>query len=82
MTSGNQSETQVEEGLITFEAPFSLERSEPLSKLDISYELVGPPGAPVVMVMGGISATRHVASNDHNRRHGWWEDFVGPSTLR
>ena len=35
-----------------------------------NHELIGPPGAPVVVALGGISASRHVA--------GWWgADVVG-----
>ncbi len=34
-----------------------------------NHELIGPPGAPVVAVLGGISASRHVA--------GWWPAVVG-----
>ena len=35
-----------------------------------AYELVGPPSAPVVIVLGGISAGRHIAS--------WWDGVSGP----
>ena len=42
-----------------------------------SYELVGPSGAPVVAVLGGISASRHVTSTAPDPRAGWWEDVVG-----
>jgi homoserine O-acetyltransferase/O-succinyltransferase len=45
---------------------------------EISYEIVGPRGAPVVAVLGGISATRHVTSSASNPDAGWWEDIVGP----
>lgn len=41
-------------------------------------ELVGPPEAPVVVALGGISAHRHVTSTDDDRSPGWWEGFVGP----
>src|SRR5213078_2247737 len=41
------------------------------------FELVGEPGAPVVVVLGGISATRHVASTDRDPSPGWWDDIVG-----
>jgi homoserine O-acetyltransferase len=34
-----------------------------------SYELTGAHGAPLVVVLGGISATRHVST--------WWADVVG-----
>jgi homoserine O-acetyltransferase/O-succinyltransferase len=43
----------------------------------VSYELVGPPDAPVVVVLGGISASRHVTRSEHDTRPGWWEDIVG-----
>lgn len=44
----------------------------------VSYELAGPLGAPVVAVLGGISATRHVTSNAIDPQQGWWEEVVGP----
>ena len=43
----------------------------------VSYEIVGPIGAPVVAVLGGISATRHVTSTAIDPRSGWWEAAVG-----
>lgn len=42
-----------------------------------SHELSGPPGAPVVLALGGISATRHLASSDADPSPGWWEHVVG-----
>jgi len=44
----------------------------------VSYELIGPRGAPVVAVLGGISATRHVTASASSPEAGWWEDVVGP----
>ena len=41
-------------------------------------EIVGPPDAPVVVVLGGISASRHVTSSSANPCPGWWEQFCGP----
>jgi homoserine O-acetyltransferase len=41
------------------------------------YELIGEPGAPVVVVLGGISATRHVAANENDPTPGWWDEIVG-----
>lgn len=43
-----------------------------------AYELNGPRHAPVVVVLGGISATRHVASSAWDPFPGWWEEVVGP----
>jgi homoserine O-acetyltransferase len=39
--------------------------------------VVGPADGPVVVALGGISATRHVTSNDIDPSEGWWEDIVG-----
>ena len=52
-----------------------------LSELDpkaVRYEIIGLRGAPVVAVLGGISASRHVASSPSDPSPGWWEDVVGP----
>lgn len=44
----------------------------------VRYEIIGPHGAPVVAVLGGISSSRHVASSALDPTAGWWEDVVGP----
>jgi homoserine O-acetyltransferase len=41
-------------------------------------EIVGPRGAPVIAVLGGISASKHVTSSASDPSPGWWEDVVGP----
>ena len=43
----------------------------------IRYEIAGVAGGPVVAVLGGISATRHVTSSTSDQRRGWWDDVVG-----
>ena len=59
----------------------------------IEYRLVGKPNAPVILVMGGISADMFVTneeqlsslnicdSNDStiNLKKGWWHDIAGPA---
>jgi len=42
-----------------------------------AFEIIGPDSAPVVLVLGGISATRHVVSSEHDPSPGWWDDIVG-----
>lgn len=42
-----------------------------------TYELIGAAGAPVTLVMGGISATRHIARSASDPTPGWWEGVVG-----
>jgi homoserine O-acetyltransferase len=44
---------------------------------DVRYEIVGPRAAPVVAVLGGISATKHVTASASDPSPGWWEDVVG-----
>jgi homoserine O-acetyltransferase/O-succinyltransferase len=39
------------------------------------YTLVGAANAPVIAVLGGISATRHVVSN--GEQPGWWSAIAG-----
>ena len=43
-----------------------------------NYEIVGPDDAPVVVALGGISASRHVTSTDENAAPGWWQEIAGP----
>jgi homoserine O-acetyltransferase len=42
------------------------------------YELVGPAHAPVVLALGGISSSRHVAQWQPDEPPGWWDGVVGP----
>lgn len=47
-------------------------------RLRLNYELVGPEGAPVVFVAGGISANRHVAANALEPESGWVQGLLDP----
>ena len=47
-------------------------------ELRIACEWQGPAWAPAVVVAGGISAHRHVASSQAYPESGWWEAQVGP----
>jgi homoserine O-acetyltransferase len=40
------------------------------------YLIDGPPGAPVIAVLGGISATRHITTTAEHK--GWWSAIAGP----
>lgn len=48
------------------------------SHVSLDYELSGPPGAPLLVVLGGISATRHVTATASDPRDGWWQSQVAP----
>jgi homoserine O-acetyltransferase/O-succinyltransferase len=39
----------------------------------LAYELLGPPGAPLLIVAGGISAGRHVLASYDFPEPGWWQ---------
>ena len=41
------------------------------------YEVSGPRGAPTIVVLGGISANRHVCGNGVDPSPGWWEGVAG-----
>jgi homoserine O-acetyltransferase len=53
-------------------------RAEPARRdPPLSYELIGRPRAPVVVVLGGISSRRHVAATAADPSPGWWDAQVG-----
>lgn len=41
------------------------------------YTLVGRTDAPIVVALGGISATRHVVFGDAPSKPGWWANIAG-----
>jgi homoserine O-acetyltransferase len=43
----------------------------------LCHELIGAAGAPVVLALGGISASRHVVSSGVDPSPGWWEGLGG-----
>ncbi len=46
--------------------------------VDVSYEVHGPEHAPAFVVLGGISAGRHLAPTLADASPGWWPGVVGP----
>lgn len=42
------------------------------------YEVSGPADAPVVVVLGGISASAHVTATARDPAPGWWSAIAGP----
>lgn len=61
----------------------ALERGETLHADVAHARLYGKDGAPIIVVLGGISATRFVADGGRNNR-GWWSTLVrngGPIDL-
>lgn len=44
----------------------------------VRYSVYGPPWAPPIVVLGGISADRHLCATPENPAPGWWLGVVGP----
>jgi homoserine O-acetyltransferase/O-succinyltransferase len=57
---------------IDLAAPFALESGDLLPDAQLSVRRYGSDDAPLVVVMGGISADRRLCGGD-----GWWGDIVG-----
>ena len=55
--------------------PFTLYYGDALPDAKVAFRLVGPGDAPVIAVLGGISAHRIVESS---AGEGWWPEIVGP----
>jgi homoserine O-acetyltransferase len=56
---------------------FPLARGGALRGAVLAFERQGPPDAPVLAVLGGISAGRHVSAHAAVPGPGWWEGAVG-----
>jgi homoserine O-acetyltransferase len=59
-------------------SPFPLVHGRALTGAVLAFERQGPPGAPTIVVLGGISAGRHVCASAAVPERGWWEGIVGP----
>ena len=63
--------------VVHLDGPVALEHGGRIDRPRIAYELLGNVEHPLVIVLGGISAGRHVASSDADPAPGWWESIVG-----
>jgi homoserine O-acetyltransferase len=63
----------VKDSVLRLPAGWPLHHGDILADPRVAYRLVGPEGAPVVAVLGGISAHRYLAEPE-----GWWPGLVGP----
>jgi homoserine O-acetyltransferase/O-succinyltransferase len=61
------------EGIAQWAGAFGLHHGGALDRVAVAWRLVGPERAPVVAVLGGISAHRRVVAEDQ----GWWAPLVG-----
>lgn len=65
-------EPLVRDEVLALPAPWRLHHGDELPDAHIAFRLVGPADAPVIAVLGGISAHRVV-----NGEEGWWPELVG-----
>ena len=68
---------QVREGVLAVPGELKLHFGGTLESVSIAWRLAGPATAPVVVAIGGISASRRVWLPDEPRG-GWWHEVVGP----
>ena len=68
---------QVREGVLAVPGEMKLHFGGKLESVSIAWRLAGPAGAPVVVAIGGISASRRVWVPEE-ARGGWWHEVVGP----
>lgn len=71
-------EPTVREGVLEIPGELALHHGGRLTGARLGWRLVGPATAPVVCVMGGISASRYVCLGDRERS-GWWSEIAGPA---
>jgi homoserine O-acetyltransferase len=66
-------EPPVHDAALPLPNPWRLHYGDVLADARIAFRLVGPEDAPVVVVVGGISAHRQI-----DGAPGWWPEIVGP----
>ncbi len=62
------------DAVLQLPAPWRLHHGDSLENPRVAFRLVGPRDAPVVAVLGGISAHRYLIGPE-----GWWPAMVGPN---
>lgn len=68
---------------LTLPASFKLDFATLNEPVTVKARLTGPENAPVVLVLGGISANRNVCATapESKPEAGWWEAIVGAGRL-
>ncbi|HTW38599.1 MAG TPA: homoserine O-succinyltransferase [Steroidobacteraceae bacterium] len=66
----------VREGILEIPGELALYHGASLAGARIAWRIIGPPAAPVVCALGGISAHRRVCGTD-DPRDSWWSEFAG-----
>jgi homoserine O-acetyltransferase len=61
----------IDGGILRLPTPFTLESGETLIAAELAWQCTGPTTAPLIIVLGGISANRNCES--------WWQAQCGPN---
>lgn len=61
---------------VALPSPLTLDHTT-LTRCSVRARLTGPEHAPVILVLGGISAHRNV-TDTKDGKPGWWRDLIGP----
>jgi homoserine O-acetyltransferase len=77
LSQQNGQSATLREGVLQVDGPTTLHHGGTLDALSIGYALSGEAGMPVVLALGGISASRRVF-DPAGKRNGWWHELVGP----
>jgi homoserine O-acetyltransferase len=67
----------VDEGVFQLPVPFQLHFGGTLSQAKLAWRMAGAADAPIVAVLGGISAGRKVFATSSSEQ-GWWKEVVRP----
>jgi homoserine O-acetyltransferase len=65
------------QGVLQLPDRLSLQHGGSLDQPSLGWRLAGKPGAPVIVALGGISASRRVFDAEQ-ARGGWWCEIAGP----
>jgi homoserine O-acetyltransferase len=68
----------MDEGVLELPGSLALHFGGALKNVRVAWRLSGAANAPVVVVLGGISAGRNVYAHSPNEQ-GWWKEVVGPN---
>ena len=73
-TKSAQPSCRFRHGVLALPDPFRLESGADIERAQLTWQCAGPEGAPLVVVLGGISAHARCCSADGG---GWWESQCG-----
>jgi homoserine O-acetyltransferase len=67
----------IDERVLTLPGPWTLASGQSLPQVKIAMRMAGQSGAPVVIAIGGISASRRAVSLAGEPEDGWWQSVLG-----